>query len=84
MADKLNSTPVPKCTRATTAINAIARARSLGHGAFLALEGAGDERMGLAVGAVVHAMMTEPSAAEAALFECGDVSAMLDPTTFVS
>lgn len=77
MATDPNSTAVPKCTRATTAIDALARARSLGHGAFLALDGTGDERVGLAVGAVVHAMMSELIAAEEALGSCRQLSAVI-------
>lgn len=70
MATDPNSTTTPKCTRATTAFDAIARVRCLGQGAFLALDGAADERLGLAVGAIVHAMLSELNTAEDALYGC--------------
>lgn len=70
MADIFPSTPVPACTPATLALDAIARARVLGHGVHLALSGAGDERISLAVGAVVHAMVNELTEAEHALSQC--------------
>lgn len=70
MATRFNSTPLPVCSPATTAIDAIARARALGQTAHLALESLENERASLAVGAVLHVMTEELSAAEAALSSC--------------
>ncbi len=70
MADVSNSIPMPVCTPATTAIDAIARARALGHTVHLALAGLEDERVSLAVGAVLDVMGDELSAAEAVLSAC--------------
>lgn len=70
MADDPNSTPVPPCTRATTAIDAIARAKALGEAVVITLLEARDANMGFVVGAVIEGIVRELADAEAALSRC--------------
>lgn len=70
MADILNSTPVPSCTRATQALDAIHRARALGHGIHLALAVSGEERVDQALEFIIKAISDELADAETALSSC--------------
>lgn len=70
MADDPNITPVPKCTRATTALISIARARGFGNKAVISLIEAQDASLGFAVGAIIEGMVRELEEAEAALASC--------------